>query len=325
MQQQSKHTKQNTHTMRLSTFVNTAAGLLLAAKHVSALGELAFNLGVKNNDGSCKSQSDYENDLDVLSSYTKTVKVYAVSDCNTLQNLGPAAEAKGFNVFFGIWPNDDSHYNAEKTALQNYLPNIKTSTVAGFLVGSEALYREDLTADQLADKINDARDFISNLKDSDGNSYSSIPVGTVDSWNVLVAGYNAPAIKASDFVMANAFSYWQGQTMNNASYSFFDDIMQALQTIQTAKGSTDITFWVGETGWPTDGTNFESSYPSLDNAKQFWQEGICAMRAWGVNVIVFEAFDEDWKPNTSGTSDVEKHWGVWTSGDKLKYSLSCDF
>ena len=113
--------------------------------------------------------------------------------------------------------------------------------------------------------------------------------------------------------------------MQNASYSFFDDIMQALQTIQGVKGSTDITFWVGETGWPTDGTNFEASYPSVDNAKQFWKEGICAMRAWGVNVIVFEAFDEDWKPNTSGTSDVEKHWGVWTSGDNLKYSLDCSF
>ncbi|KAK5779052.1 glucan 1,3-beta-glucosidase PWA37_003898 [Arxiozyma heterogenica] len=311
--------------MRFSTLATTVTGLLLAAKQVSAIGDLAFNLGVKNNDGSCKTTSDYENDLKILKGYTNIVKVYAVSDCNTLQNLGPAAEAEGFQVFFGIWPNDEAHFQAEKNALQTYLPSIKESTVAGFLVGSEALYRKDLTADQLADKINNVRSFIANIKDSEGNSYSNKAVGTVDSWNVLVAGYNAPAIKAADFVMANAFSYWQGQTMQNASYSFFDDIMQALQTIQTAKGSTDITFWVGETGWPTEGTNFENAYPSVENAKLFWQQGICAMRAWGVNVIVFEAFDEDWKPNTSGTSDVEKHWGVWTSSDHLKYSLACDF
>ena len=189
----------------------------------------------------------------------------------------------------------------------------------------QALYRDDMTASQLADKINSVRDLVANIKDSEGNSYSGKQVGTVDSWNVLVAGYNAPAIQASDFVMANAFSYWQGQTMANSSYSFFDDIMQALQTIQSTKGSTDITFWVGETGWPSDGSNFEASYPSVDNARQFWKEGICAMRAWGVNVIVFEAFDEDWKPDTSGINDVEKHWGVFTSGDSLKYSLSCDF
>ncbi|CAG59301.1 uncharacterized protein GVI51_G00099 [Nakaseomyces glabratus] len=304
---------------------STVAALAFGASQVAAIGELAFNLGVKNNDGTCKTTNDYENDLKVLKSYTSTVKVYAASDCNTLENLGPAAEAEGFNIFLGIWPNDEAHFQAEKNALSSFLPNLKSSTIAGFLVGSEALYRDDLTASQLADKINDIRNYVSNIKDSQGNSYSGKQVGTVDSWNVLVAGYNAPVITASDFVMANAFSYWQGQTMQNASYSFFDDIMQALQTIQGVKGSTDITFWVGETGWPTDGTNFEASYPSVDNAKQFWKEGICAMRAWGVNVIVFEAFDEDWKPNTSGTSDVEKHWGVWTSGDNLKYSLDCSF
>lgn len=311
----------STHIMHLSAL---ASVLLVAVSQVAAMGELAFNLGVKNNDGSCKSTQDYETELDVLSAYTKVVKVYASSDCNTLQNLGPAAEDKGFQVFVGVWPNDESHFQAEKNALSTYLPTLKKSTVAGFLVGSEALYRKDLTAQELASKINDVRDTIKGIKDSQGNSYAGTPVGTVDSWNVLVDGANVDAITASDYVMANAFSYWQGQTMNNASYSFFDDIMQALQTIQTAKGSTDITFWVGETGWPTDGTNFEASYPSVDNARQFWKEGICALRAWGINVIVFEAFDEDWKPNTSGTSDVEKHWGVWTSGDSLKYSLSCD-
>ncbi|EJS43617.1 bgl2p [Saccharomyces arboricola H-6] len=312
--------------MRFSTTLATAAtALLFTASQVSAIGELAFNLGVKNNDGTCKSTSDYETELQALKSYTTTVKVYAASDCNTLQNLGPAAESEGFTIFVGVWPTDDTHYAAEKVALQTYLPKIKKSTVAGFLVGSEALYRDDLTASQLSDKINDVRSVVADISDSDGSSYSGKQVGTVDSWNVLVAGYNSAVIEASDFVMANAFSYWQGQTMQNASYSFFDDIMQALQVIQSTKGSTDITFWVGETGWPTEGTNYESSYPSVDNAKQFWKEGICSMRAWGVNVIVFEAFDEDWKPNTSGTSDVEKHWGVFTSSDNLKYSLDCDF
>ncbi|AQZ09713.1 BGL2 (YGR282C) [Zygosaccharomyces parabailii] len=308
--------------MRFTTLATT---LIFAASQALAVGDLAFNLGVKNNDGSCKSVQDYENDLSVLKGYTNKVKVYAASDCNTLENLGPAAEAEGFQIFLGIWPTPDSHYQAEKSAVEANLPKLKTSTFAGFLVGSEALYRNDMTAEQLASSINDFRDYVKDIKDSQGNSYSSVQVGTVDSWNVLVAGYNAAAIQASDFVMANAFSYWQGQTMNNASYSFFDDIMQALQTIETNKGSTDITFWVGETGWPTSGTNFESSVPSVDNAKQFWQEGICALRAWGVNVIVFEAYDEDWKPDSSGTSDVEKHWGVWTSGDSLKYSISCDF
>lgn len=298
--------------------------LAAAVSSVSAIGDLAFNIGVKDNSGNCKSTEEYESDFSVLESQSKIVKTYAVSDCNTLQNLGPAAEEAGFQVMFGIWPNDDAHFDEEKQALKDYLPNISVDTVKVFTVGSEALYREDLTADELAEKINDIKDTLKDIKDKNGKSYSSVQVGTVDSWNVLVDGGAKPAIDAADFVFANAFSYWQGQTSKNASYSFFDDIMQALQTIQTAKG-TDIDFWVGETGWPTEGTNFESADPTLENAKNYWQNAICAIRGWGVNVAVFEAFDEEWKPNTSGTSDVEKHWGVFDENNKPKFDLSCDF
>lgn len=299
--------------------------LAAAVSSVSAIGDLAFNLGVKDNSGNCKSALEYESDFSNLESYSKIVKTYAVSDCNTLQNLGPAAEKSGFQVMFGIWPNDDAHFEAEKQALKDYLPNISVDTVKVFTVGSEALYREDMTADELASKIEDVKNTLKDIKDKNGKSYSSVQVGTVDSWNVLVDGGSKSAIEAADFVFANAFSYWQGQSKDNASYSFFDDIMQALQTIQTVKGSTDINFWVGETGWPTEGTNFESADPTLENAKNYWQEAICAIRAYGINVAVFEAFDESWKPNTSGTSDVEKHWGVFDANNKVKYDLSCNF
>lgn len=309
--------------MRFGSSFVTVLTALAASAH--AIGDLAFNLGVKDNDGNCKTAAEYKTELKILSSYTSKVRFYAVSDCNTLEILAPVAEEMGFTVFVGVWPTDDAHFSAEKQALTNYLPNIKKSTVEVITVGSEALYRDDLTASELAEKINEIKEYIANIKDSEGNSYEGTPVGFVDSWNVIVDGASNPAIKAADFVFANAFSYWQGQTMSNASYSFFDDIMQALQTIQTTKGSTDITFWVGETGWPTEGTAFESSQPSVANAKTFWGDAICAIRGWGINVIVFEAFDEAWKPNTSGTSDVEKHWGVWDSDYNLKYQLSCDF
>ncbi|WPK25895.1 hypothetical protein PUMCH_003231 [Australozyma saopauloensis] len=224
---------------------------------------------------------------------------------------------------FGIWPTDSAHFQDEQNALKQYLPNISKDTVKVFLVGSEALYRKDMTASDLADAINTIKTLLKSIKDKNGNSYGDVPVGTVDSWNVLVDGASTAAIKAADFVYANAFSYWQGQQMNNASYSFFDDIMQALQTIQTVKGTTDLDFWVGETGWPTNGSNFEDAYPGLNNAKQYWKEAICAMRNWGVNVCVFEAFDEAWKPDTSGINDVEKYWGVFDANSQAKFSLDC--
>jgi glucan 1,3-beta-glucosidase len=304
------------------TLVGGAAAM---ASSAMAIGELAFNLGVqRNSDAQCKVTSDYESDFSLIKSYSTSVKTYALSDCNTLQQMGPALDSAGFSAFLGVWPTDEDHYEAEKTAAQTYLPQISVSSVKAFTVGSEALYRGDLTPQQLADKINDFRSFISGLKDKDGNSWSSVPVGTVDSWNVWVNSTNAPAIQASDMIMGNAYSYWQGQTMQNASFSFIDDIMQALQVIQTAKGA-EMPFYIGETGWPTAGGNYGSAVPNVQNAETFWQQGICAILGWGINTIVFEAFDESWKPETSGVEGVEQHWGVLDSSGTPKYNINCNF
>lgn len=310
--------------MKLSITTLSTIALSLAIAPVNAIASLGFNLGVKDTSGNCKYTADYESDFASLSAYTNHVKVYSVSDCNTLEYLAPAAESAGFQLTLGVWPTPSSKYELEKEALTTYLPTISKSSVSAILVGSEALYRGDLTGDELASLIKEIKTFISSINDKDGNSYSDIPVGTVDSWNMLVDGEAYSTIEASDIIYANAFSYWQGQTQENSTFSFFDDIMQALQTVQTIKGSTDINFWVGETGWPTDGSNYGSSVPSVDNAKTFWKEGICAMRGWGVNTFVFEAFDESWKPETSGSS-VEPYWGVFDSSRSLKYSLDCSF
>ena len=52
----------------------------------------------------------------------------------------------------------------------------------------------------------------------------------------------------------NAFAYWQGQDINNATATYVDDLQQAFGHIQDLAGtSNDIELWNGETGWPTDG------------------------------------------------------------------------
>lgn len=127
--------------------------------------------------------------------------------------------------------------------------------------------------------------------------------------------------------LINAFSYWQGQEINNASHSFFDDIMQAQGKAQDAKGSIDgVEIWVGETGWPTAGTTYQAAVPSIEHAARFYKEGICGILAWGVNVFVFEAFDEPSKPisiGQDGSKADETHWGVWDAQRKKKYSIDC--
>lgn len=291
--------------------------LALAAPAYANYGQLGFSLGVKRNgDGLCKETVDFEADFDVLAPYTKFVRTYATGDCNTMQNIMPALAKKGFKIVLGVWPNDDSHFDLEKKALETYIPKYGTDNILAITVGSEALYRKDMTGKELAARVEEVRKLCKSL------GADSIPIGFADSWNMLIEGEAVPVIQASDIVLGNAFSYWQGQRMNNASHSFFDDIMQALDRVQTIKGTSNFQFWVGETNWPTGGAKYGDAVPSNDNAATYWKESVCSMLHWGVNVFVFSAFDEEWKPAEKDNS-VEKHWGVFKDDGKPKYDLTC--
>lgn len=79
--------------------------LAAAPAVVSAAGTLGFALGDKKADGTCKFQADYASDFATISSdsSSKLVRVYAASDCNTAEQILPAAKAAGFQVILGIW------------------------------------------------------------------------------------------------------------------------------------------------------------------------------------------------------------------------------
>lgn len=79
--------------------------LAAAPAVVSAAGTLGFALGDKKADGTCKFQADYASDFSTIAadSSAKLVRVYAASDCNTAQEILPAAKAAGFKVILGIW------------------------------------------------------------------------------------------------------------------------------------------------------------------------------------------------------------------------------
>jgi hypothetical protein len=104
------HLFQFTHFGRLHSFSSTTmratlVSLLLAAAPalVSAKGTLGFSLGDKNADGTCKSTSDYEADFDALKGLSTLVRTYSGTECDTPQNILPAAKNKGFKVVLGMW------------------------------------------------------------------------------------------------------------------------------------------------------------------------------------------------------------------------------
>jgi len=293
------------------------AGLLSTS---TAAGTLGFALGDKKADGTCKFTADYEADFDTISngSTAKLVRGYAASDCDTAKEILPAAKSKGFKVVLGIWPDTDESFAADKAAVVEYAPQYSDQVYA-ITVGSETLYRGNFTGEQLLEKIQDVKTALN----------GDFKVGTADSWNKYMDGTADAVIKGgADILLCNAFSYWQGQELSNATHSFFDDIMQAFGHIQDVAGSASDgpELWVGETGWPTAGSTYQSAVPGTSSAQTYWQQAICGIMDWGVNVFSFEAFDEPWKPVSTGADGSvadETHWGVWNSDRSSKFSLSC--
>ncbi|KAI0897431.1 glycoside hydrolase family 17 protein [Annulohypoxylon nitens] len=304
--------------MRFTTILSAAvaSGPIVA----SAAGSLGFALGNKKADGTCKESSDYTADFAALTKETgtKVVRIYAASDCDVAKLILPAAKTAGFQVILGIWPDTDESFQADKAAVVANAPKYKDQVYA-ITVGSESLYRGNFTGPELLAKIQDVK----------SATNGAFKIGTADSWNKYADG-TADAIVTSgdaDILLTNAFSYWQGQVLSNATGSFYDDIFQAFGHIQEKAGSTDkIELWVGETGWPTAGDKYQNAQPGTKQASTFYSQAVCGMVDWGFNVFFFEAFDESWKPKAIGEDGSvadETSWGAMTADRTAKYSLKC--
>ncbi|KAL1999387.1 hypothetical protein VTN02DRAFT_4585 [Thermoascus thermophilus] len=298
--------------------IAVAAAPLVSAGASKTAGTLGFALGDKNADGSCKTTQDYEADFDALKGVSNLVRTYSASDCNTAQNIIPAAKAKGFKVVLGVWPDYPESFGNDTAALQSTVPG-NEDVVEAITVGSEALYRGNLDGNQLLDRINQVKAM-----------FPSITVGTADSWNKFQDGTADPLILGGvDYFLANAFAYWQGQDISNATNTYFDDMAQAIAHIQNLAGdrAKDIRILNGETGWPTDGgTDYGAAKAGTANAQTFYQQGVCGMLAWGVDVFYFEAFDEPWKPKSvgdNGEAADETKWGMFTADRTPKFQTTC--
>lgn len=283
---------------------------------------MGFNIGSYTPQRYCKNVEDFKNDLRAISPISRLVKSYSLDDC-TFPILLDAAQEINFKVILGVWVTPThTNMSAEIKKLKS-LSNYSVKTIHSFVVGSEVLYRQDLNADKLADLIYEFRESLKYIKDKDGISYSNIPVGFADTWNAIVEQDTRKVIQVSDTVYINIFPYWQGKMVDESSSSLLNNLSDAYKKIMDIKGDQKMPIWIGETGWPTKGKKHLSSVPSIRNSKIFWDNVVCGLLSWNVNVLLFEAFDEPLKHEN--ISNVENYWGFWDVNRVRKFDLACDF
>ncbi|KAF2757721.1 putative glucan endo-1,3-beta-glucosidase eglC [Pseudovirgaria hyperparasitica] len=250
-----------------------------------------FNLAANKQDGACKTREDWENDfnrLKGLPGHFTSVRLYASSDCNTLQNAVPAALNTGIQILVGVWAQDSAHFTREKDALSAAIQQYGHDWIIAISVGSEDLYRKDIDPNQLAKQIYDVRGMVRNFG-------LSQEVGHVDTWTAWVDGANEVVITASDFVALDGYPYFEGSSIEDAANTFWTSVQRTRDVVNRVKSGTWV--WVTETGWPYKGETFGGkAVASQQNAQTYWSNVACdAMN----NMHFFYYIDVDYNQSPS--------------------------
>lgn len=153
------------------------------------------------------------------------------------------------------------------------------------------------------------------------------PVSTADDYNFWNKPEAQAVAAAVDFITLHGYALWNGRQVEEAmawTSGVYDSIVRL---------HPGVPIILGETGWSTqydptqigpgsEGTLMKGEV-SIRAQESYLRQHYAWVEANQVPVILFEAFDENWKGGGAATSPEasEKHWGVFTADRKPKASF----
>lgn len=217
------------------------------------------------------------------------IRTYGCS--NDLKVAGRLIHEAGCDAAVGAWLGSDSAANDRE--ISNLIDVVNAGYADIAIVGSETLYRGDLTEDQLIGYINQVKGH-------------GVPVAIADTYGALSS--HVRAVAAADIVMINAYPYWEGVSI--------DQSINMMNTVtSTMINGLGKPVMISEAGWPSAGATRGSAVASPENAARFLSAFVNWANLNHVGYFYFEAYDEQWKG--SGDSP-EPHWGIRDSEGVLK-------
>jgi glucan 1,3-beta-glucosidase len=258
--------------------------------------------------------------IGVVRPYTKLIRVYTTFDIKTLASrshrsrsgraidvydtatasaIATRARQMGLQVAIGCWLSKDLVANDREMANLIALAQ-KSGNVDIGIIGSEDLYRGDLTAAQLVGYINQFKAAV-----------PGVPAAVADDVNFLIA--NPSVINASDVVLWNDYPGQNGISLLRSVYVLRQDYLR-LKPLCGARRMI-----LGETGWASAGGTI---YTQANQATYFITV-ISWSRAEDVEVWWFSAFDEPWKVADEGPFGGS--WGIWNTSLQMKPGMSAVF
>lgn len=232
--------------------------------------------------------------MEIIAPYTKWIRSFSCIEGNEL--VPQVAREFGLKTLVGAWLGKDEALNEQEIA--GLIQLVKDGFVDIAAVGNEVLYRKDLSEAALLDYIHRVK-----------KAVPEVPVGYVDAYYEFT---DCPAVTAAcDVILSNCYPFWEGCQLD---YSLVYMKQMYQQAKQAANGKKVI---ITETGWPSQGKNFEGAAPSMENAMKYFINTQQWSREEGIEIFYFASFDESWKVGAEG--DVGAYWGLWDKHHQLKF------
>jgi exo-beta-1,3-glucanase (GH17 family) len=244
--------------------------------------------------GDMLSEEQIRRRMQIIAPYTKWVRSFSCIEGNEL--VPKVAREFGLKTLVGAWLGKDQALNEQEIA--GLIQLAKEGYVDIAAVGNEVLYRKDFSEEELLAYIHRVKAAI-----------PEVQVGYVDAYYEFT---DCPKIsEACDVILSNCYPFWEGCHLD---YSLVYMKQMYQQATRAAKGKKVI---ITETGWPSQGKNFEDAQPSAENAMKYFINTQQWAKEDGIEVFYFASFDESWKVGAEG--DVGAYWGLWDMHHELKF------
>lgn len=250
--------------------------------------------------GTYPSEAEMRQDLSLLKSLTGRIRTYGNE--STLKSVPKLCAEVGVGCFVGAWIDTDKAANDVQVATAIAIATNNYATTRGFIIGNEYMLRNEQTAFAAA-KTNLLL-YIRRVK-----AATTVPVGIADGWNIWNNDFTKDLVAELDFVMMHVHPYWESQysTPNLSINTAMAHVTNKYNLIAAKYPGKRII--IGETGWPSRGTQNYAAVPNEANQLRFMTEFTAWARKNNVEYFLFDAFDEAWK----GTTNAEGSFGALTS------------
>lgn len=235
-------------------------------------------------------------DLEIISKLTDNIRTYSVD--GTLGDIPKLAEEFGLRVTIGIWISPDLERNEREIQKAIELANNSRSVVR-VVVGNEALFREEITPEDLIVLLDRVRAAV------------KVPVTASEQWHIWEK-YPQLA-KHVDLIAAHILPYWEFIPVDKAG-EFVLDRARDLKKMFPKK-----PLLLSEVGWPSNGRMRGGADATPADQAIYLRTLVNTLNRRGYNYFVIEAFDQPWKASDEGS--VGAYWGVYNAARQQKFNF----